>query len=195
VNARRGARGQTRRRRRAAGREEQPRSGEWRSATTPGKERLGSRVGNGTGTEGAVTRRWKASRVVESSSPSRAVGVKRSSAPPKVGAQAMAGAHERGDGDRGVRGMVVRFASGEENAPACTNRAIRRSGQGAVKHQALRTRAGASSLRVGSRRSTGARCQCDGKQSLVGRIERRSQRGAARQSEAGGASWKEAASR
>jgi hypothetical protein len=93
-------------------RREQPRSGEWRSATTPGKERLGSRVGDGTGTEGAVTRRWKTSRIVEASSPSRAVRVKRSSAPPKVGAQAMARAHEPGDGDRGVRGMVARFASG-----------------------------------------------------------------------------------
>jgi len=63
--------------------------------------------------EEAITRRWKASRIVKASSPSRAVGVKRSSAPPKVGAQALAGAHERGDGDRGVRGMVVRFTSGK----------------------------------------------------------------------------------
>lgn len=96
---------------------------------------------------------------------------------------------------QGCQGYGRSVHVGEENAPACRNRAVRRSGQGAVKHQALRTRAGASSLRVGSRRSTGARCQCDGKQSLVGRIARRSSRGAARQSEAGGASWKEAASR
>jgi hypothetical protein len=113
VNAQRGTRVQTRRKRWAAGREEQPRSGEWRSATTPGKERLESRVGDGTVAEEAITRRWKASRIVKASSPSRAVGVKRSSAPPKVGAQALAGAHERGDGDRGVRGMVVRFTLGK----------------------------------------------------------------------------------
>jgi len=195
VNAECGARGKTRRKRWAAGREEQPRSGEWRSATAPG-ERAPRVTGlNGTVTEGAITRRWKVSRAVESSSPSRAVGPKRSWPLRRWARKAMAGAHERGDGDRDTRGMVARFASGEENAPTCTNRATRRSGQGAVKHQALRTRAGASSRRVGNQRSTGARCQCDGKQSLVGRIARRSSRGAARQSEAGGASWKEAASR